>query len=67
MEDDINMDLEETGWEREDCIHLAEGQRQVAGSCKQVGVLLIFRRHSNPKHRRYLTSRRFHCKAVTKL
>ena len=45
MEDDINMDLEETGWEREDWIHLAEGQRQVAGSCKQVGVLLIFRRH----------------------
>jgi hypothetical protein len=24
-EDDINMDLEETGWEREDWIHLAEG------------------------------------------
>ena len=31
MEDDIKMDLEETGWEHEDCIHLAEGQGQVAG------------------------------------
>ena len=32
MEDDIKMDIEETGWESEDWIHLAEGQRQVAGS-----------------------------------
>ena len=45
MEDDINMAIEETGWERENWIHLGEGQRDVVGSCKQVGVLLIFRRH----------------------